>query len=70
MKIATKSVRYCALTAVEILPSRPSGTRKVVNVIFSYTNRATDVAEKHFVCVDVTEEFLFLASKMPPYDDC
>ena len=28
-----------------------------------------DVAEKYCVRVDVTEEFLFLASKMPPYDD-
>ena len=66
---AEAHARNCALTAVEVLPSRLSGTRKVVDVIFSYTNRATDVAEKYFVRVDVTEEFPFLVTKMSPYYD-
>ena len=44
-----------------------SGTRKIVEVIFSYTNRETDVTEKFFVCVDVTEEFPFLHTKLSPY---
>jgi len=44
-----------------------SGTRKVVDIIFSYTNRNTDVTEKFFVRVDVTEEFPFLVTKLSPY---
>jgi PatG C-terminal len=46
-----------------------SGTRKIVDVIFSYTNRNTDFTEKFFVRVDVTEEFPFLVTKMSPYYD-
>jgi hypothetical protein len=43
--------------------------RKVVDVIFSYTNRSSDVMEKFFCRVDVTEEFPFLVTKMSPYYD-
>jgi hypothetical protein len=46
-----------------------SGTRKIAEAIFAYTNRNTDVTEKYFVRVDVTEEFPFLATKMSPYYD-
>jgi hypothetical protein len=56
-----------SLTAVEVHPSRLSGTRKIVDVIFSYTHRNTDVIDKYFVRVDVTEEFPFLVSKLSPY---
>jgi hypothetical protein len=55
------------LTAVEARPSRLSGTRKIIDVIFSYTHRQTDVTEKYFVRVDVTEEFPFLVTKLSPY---
>ena len=48
-------------------PSRLSGVRKVADVIFAYTNRQTDVVEKYFVRVDVTEEFPFLVTKLSPY---
>jgi len=58
-----------SLSAVEVRPSPLSTTRKVVDVIFSYTNRNTDVTEKFFVRVDVTEEFPFLVTKMSPYFD-
>lgn len=61
--------RNASLSAVEVRPSPLSGTRKVVDVIFSYTNRNTDVTEKFFVRVDVTEEFPFLATKLSPYYD-
>jgi hypothetical protein len=61
--------RDCALTAVDVQPSVLSGVRKVVEVIFSYTNRNTDVTEKFFVRVDVTEEFPFLVTKLSPYYD-
>jgi hypothetical protein len=59
--------RDLSLSGVEVRPSRLSGTRRIVDVIFSYTNRNTDVTEKFFVRVDVTEEFPFLVSKMSPY---
>jgi len=58
-----------SLTAVDVQPSPVSGTRKVVDVIFSYTNRNTDVVEKFFARVDVTEEFPFLVTKLSPYYD-
>jgi hypothetical protein len=59
----------CTLTAVDVRPSRLNGTRKIHDVIFSYTSRTTDVTEKHFARVDVTEEFPYLVSKMSPYYD-
>jgi hypothetical protein len=58
-----------SLTAVDVRPSRLSGVRKMVDVIFSYTHRQTDVTEKYFVRVDVTEEFPFLVTRMSPYYD-
>ena len=61
--------RDFSLTGVEVRPSRLSGTRKIVDGIFSYTHRQTDVTEKFFVRVDVTEEFPFLVTKMSPYYD-
>ena len=39
----------CSLTGVECTGLALSGTRNVVDVIFSYTNRNTDVEEKFFV---------------------
>jgi hypothetical protein len=58
-----------SLTGLEVRPSPLSGTRKIVEVIFSYTNRGTDVTEKFFLRVDVTEEFPFLHTKLSPYFD-
>lgn len=59
--------RDFSLSEVEVRPSRLSGTRNIVDVVFSYTNRNTDVTEKYFVRVDVTEEFPFLVSRMSPF---
>jgi PatG C-terminal len=58
-----------SLTAVEVRPSPLSGTRKIVDVIFSFINRNTDVTEKLFVRVDVAEEFLFLQAKLNRYTE-
>ena len=58
-----------SLSGVEVRPSRLSSTRTIVDVIFAYTNRQTDVTEKYFVRVDVTEEFPFLVTKLSPYYD-
>ncbi len=56
-----------ASTGVEVRLSPLSGVRKIVDVIFSFTHRQTDVTEKYFVRVDVTEEFPFLVSKLSRY---
>jgi len=58
-----------SLTAVDVQPSTLSGTRNVVDVIFSFTNRKTDVVDKQFTRVDVTEEFPFLVTRMTSYFD-
>jgi hypothetical protein len=56
-----------SLTGVEVQPSALSGTRNIVEVIFSYTNRKSDFVEKFFARVDVTEEFPFMVTKLSPY---
>lgn len=61
--------RNASLSAVEVNPSRLSGARKIVEVVFSFTHRETDVTEKFFTRVDVTEEFPFLVTRMSPYYD-
>lgn len=61
--------RNSSLTSVSVLPSPLSGVRNIVDVIFSFTNRQTDVIEKYFARVDVSEEFPFLVTKMSPYFD-
>jgi len=67
---ATASQAYAedrSLTGVEVRTSRLSGINSIVDVIFSYTHRQTDVTEKYFVRVDVTQEFPFLVTKMQPF---
>lgn len=58
-----------SFTAIDVMPSRLSGTRKIVDVVFSFTDRSTDVVNKHFTRVDVSECFPFLVTKMSPYYD-
>jgi hypothetical protein len=66
---AEEFARDFSLTGVEVRPSPLSGTRNIVEVIFSYTDRKTDFTEKFCVRVDVTEEFPFLVTKLSPYFD-
>lgn len=66
-----------SLASVEVRPSRLSGVRKVVDVVFKYTPRdhkhgVTDrdeVSQKWFTRVDVSEEFPFLVTTMAQYYD-
>jgi hypothetical protein len=58
-----------SFTSIDVLPSPLSGTRNIVDVVFSFTDRAADVVSKYFVRVDVTECFPFLVTKMSPYYD-
>ena len=68
-KTAEEFARDFWLTGVDVLPLPLSGTRRIVDCNFSYTNRNTDFTEKFFVRVDVTEEFPFLVTKLSPYYD-
>ncbi|HME19971.1 MAG TPA: hypothetical protein VKI44_01155 [Acetobacteraceae bacterium] len=67
--VADEHAKNATLSAVDVLPSSLSGTRRIVDVVFTFTNRTTDVVTKRFVRVDVTEEFPFLVTKMSPYFD-
>ena len=67
--VAEQFATNASLSAVEVRSSPLSAVRKIVDVIFAFTNRNTDVTEKFFVRVDVTEEFPFLVTKMSPYYD-
>ena len=68
-KAADAFAKDFALTRVEVSPSPMSSARTVMDVIFTYTNRDTDFAEKSFIRCDVTEEFPFLVTKLSPYYD-
>ena len=64
---AAEHGRNNSLAAVDVRPSRLSGARVIVDVVFSYVHRQTDVATKYFCRVDVTEEFPFLVTKLTPF---
>jgi hypothetical protein len=67
--VANQYAANASLTAIDVQASPLSGTRKLADVIFSFTDRQTDVVEKFFTRVDVTEEFPFLHTKLSPYYD-
>lgn len=56
-----------SLSSVDVRPSPLNGARAIVDVIFSFTHRETDVTERSFVRVDVTEQFPFLVSRLAPF---
>jgi hypothetical protein len=68
-QIAAESAANASLTSVSVKKSVLSGARRIVDVIFDYTNRATDVVQKYAVRLDVTEEFPYIISKLSPYFD-
>ena len=68
-KTAERFAANSSLTGLSVSPSSVSGARKILDVIFSFTNRGTDVTEKFFCRVDVTDEFPFLVTKLSPYYD-
>ncbi len=67
--VADAHGRNASLMGVDVQPSRLSGTRNIVDVILSFTNRNNEFTEKFFTRVDVTEEFPFLVTRMSPYYD-
>jgi len=68
-QIAAESAANASLSSVSVKKSVLSGARRIVDVIFDYTNRATDVVQKYAVRLDVTEEFPYIISKLSPYFD-
>jgi hypothetical protein len=66
---AAMFARNFSLSGVEVLPSRLAGTRRLVNVVFTYSDRAGGADEKYRVRVDVTEKYPFLDKKISPYFD-
>jgi PatG C-terminal len=69
VKAAEYFAKNSSLSSVDVQVSRLSGARNLMDVIFSYTNRTTDVVDKCVVRVDVTDEFPFLVTKLSPYYD-
>ena len=67
--VADAHARNASLSAVEVRRSALSESRQIVEAVFSFTHRATDVIEKQLVRVDVTDQFPFLTTKMSPYFD-
>lgn len=67
--VAEAQGRSASLSAVEVRPSLLSGTRRIVDVVFSFTDRATEIVDKRFVRVDVSEKFPFLVTRLSPYYD-
>lgn len=65
--VATAYDNNESLTAVDSRPSVLSASRKIIEVVFSFTHRQTDVVSQQFTRVDVTEEFPFLVTKLSPY---
>jgi hypothetical protein len=68
-EVALAHERDASLSAIDVRPSPLSGVRRVVDVILSFTSRETDVTDKLFARVDVTEEYPFLVTKLSPYYD-
>jgi hypothetical protein len=56
-----------SFTGIEVRPSLLSGTQKIVDVIFSYENRANRALQKWFCRVNVTGEWPYLVSPMREY---
>jgi hypothetical protein len=62
--VADAHGRNISLTAVDVRPSTLNGVRNIFDVICSFTNRTTDVVEKQFLRIDVTEQFPFLVTNV------
>jgi PatG C-terminal len=61
--------RDMSLTSMEMHPWGLSVSRRVVEVVFTFTHRKNEFVEKYCVRVDVNDEFPFLVSKMAAYFD-
>ncbi|MFC9269916.1 hypothetical protein ACFTXJ_19335 [Streptomyces zhihengii] len=64
---AAQYANDCALTGVDATRSEVSRARTLFDVVFTYTNRTTNVADRLAARVDVTEMFPFLAAPLSSY---
>lgn len=66
-KVAEEYNLNCSLDGVETVSSRLSSSRKVIDVVLTFTERTVGFTKKYFVRVDATDQFPFLVSKLAPY---
>jgi hypothetical protein len=64
---AEAHARNLSFVGLKTRSSHRDSVRKIAEVIFAYRNRQTDITEKYFVRVDVTEEFPFLVTKLSSF---
>jgi hypothetical protein len=64
---ASAFARNASFTSIDVRPSPLSGTRKIIEVVFTFTDRTSDVPEKYFARLDVTEKRPFLVTKFSPF---
>lgn len=67
--LAEQQDENASLAGVDVRLSALSGARNIVDVILSFTHRQTGVTSKHYLQVDVTEEWPFLMTPLSPYYD-
>jgi hypothetical protein len=58
-----------SLTEISVKPSRLRGVENILDCIFTYNNRKTDVNEKMYCRVSVSGLFPYLVTKFSPYYD-
>ncbi|WP_199863319.1 hypothetical protein [Streptomyces sp. CB00316] len=68
-KAFERSMEDYSLTSIDVRPSRVSGRRRIMNVIFTFSSRTTDDVEKYFVPVDATFQFLYRTGGYMRYYD-
>jgi hypothetical protein len=68
-KTAEMHGKECYLAEIEVRQSRLAGVDKIMDCIFTYTNRKTDVDEKWFCRVGLSGLFPYLVTKLSPYYD-
>ncbi len=56
-----------SLESIQIIPSRLKGIRKILDPVFTYVSRKTDVREMFFVRVDVTDKYPFIQTPLTRY---
>ena len=69
LKVVDAYSRNCSLSSVKVNLSSLGIPRKIVDVVFSFVDRRTDVTDKFLVRVDVSDEFPFLVTKLSPHYD-
>jgi hypothetical protein len=68
-QVAAEQAENNSLSGLDARVRKLAGGRRGVDVVFSFTDRQTDVTHKYYARVDVTEEFPFLVKKLAPYSE-